>query len=88
MTENGYIKSRFIDDKACVAAALAVIKAMKEQGVTPSCNVLFAFPYYEEINHGGAYIPPEVSRVHRFGYRPYRAGLRWKRAEGQHLCKR
>ena len=62
VTENGYIKSRFIDDKACVAVALAVIKAMKEQGVEPSCNVLFAFPYYEEINHGGAYIPPEVSQ--------------------------
>lgn len=62
VTPNGYIKSRFIDDKACVAVALAVIKAMKEQNVVPSCNVLFAFPYYEEINHGGAYVPAEVSQ--------------------------
>lgn len=62
VTANGYIKSRFIDDKACVACALTVIRAMKEQGVMPSCNVLFAFPYYEEINHGGSYIPQEVSQ--------------------------
>ncbi|MGN0159735.1 MAG: M42 family metallopeptidase [Brotaphodocola sp.] len=62
VTPNGYIKSRFIDDKACVAAALAVIKYMKENNITPSCNVWFAFPYYEEIGHGGAYLPPEISQ--------------------------
>jgi putative aminopeptidase FrvX len=62
VTENGFIKSRFIDDKACVACALAVIKYMKENQLTPSCNVLFAFPHYEEIGHGGAYVPAEVSR--------------------------
>lgn len=62
VTPGGYIKSRYIDDKACVACALAVIKYMKENGITPSCNVLFAFPHYEEISHGGSYIPPEVSQ--------------------------
>lgn len=61
VTENGYIKSRFIDDKACVACALAVLKAMKEQNLVPSCNVWFAFPHYEEIGHGGSYVPEEVS---------------------------
>lgn len=62
VTPGGYIKSRFIDDKACVACALAVIKAMKENAVTPACNVWFAFPHYEEIGHGGSYVPPEVSQ--------------------------
>ncbi|MCI6887424.1 MAG: M42 family metallopeptidase [Lachnospiraceae bacterium] len=62
VTPNGYIKSRFIDDKACVACALSVIKYMKENNITPSCNVWFAFPYYEEIGHGGAYVPPEISQ--------------------------
>lgn len=61
VTENGYIKSRFIDDKACVACALAVLKAMKEQNLAPSCNVWFAFPHYEEIGHGGSYVPEEIS---------------------------
>lgn len=62
VTDNGYIKSRFIDDKACAACALAVLKAMKEQELVPSCSVWFAFPYYEEIGHGGSYVPEEVSQ--------------------------
>lgn len=59
--ENGFIKSRFIDDKACVACVLALLKAMKEQQLTPAYDTLFAFPYFEEIGHGGAYVPEEVS---------------------------
>ncbi len=61
VTENGYIKSRFIDDKACVACVFAVLKYMKEQNLVPSCNVWFAFPHYEEIGHGGSYVPEEIS---------------------------
>lgn len=61
VTENGFIKSRFIDDKACVACVLALLKAMKEQKLTPAYDTLFAFPYYEEIGHGGAYVPEGVS---------------------------
>ncbi|MBS6195655.1 MAG: M42 family metallopeptidase [Clostridiales bacterium] len=61
VTETGYIKSRFIDDKACVAAVFAVLKYMKEHHIAPSYDTLFAFPYYEEIGHGGAYVPKEVS---------------------------
>ena len=62
MLFRSYIKSRFIDDKACVACALAVLKYMKEQNLTPSCNVWFAFPHYEEIGHGGSYVPEEISQ--------------------------
>ncbi len=61
VTESGFIKSRFIDDKACVACALTVLKAMKEQNLVPACNTWFVFPHYEEIGHGGAYVPPEIS---------------------------
>ncbi|MBS5062911.1 MAG: M42 family metallopeptidase [Hungatella hathewayi] len=61
ITEKGFIKSRFIDDKACVACALAVLKYLKEQNLTPACNTWFAFPHYEEIGHGGSYVPEEVS---------------------------
>lgn len=62
VTEKGYIKSRFIDNKASVACCLGVIKYMKENHLTPACNVWFAFPHYEEIGHGGSYVPPEVSQ--------------------------
>lgn len=59
-TKNGYVKTRFIDDKAAVAVCFAVIKAMVANGVKPAYRTIFAFPHFEEINHGGAYIPPEV----------------------------
>lgn len=59
-TKNGYIKSRFIDNKACVAAVLGALKYLKDHGQRPKYRTLLAFPHYEEINHGGAYVPQEV----------------------------
>lgn len=61
MTENGYIKSRFIDNKAAMAIALATLKEMKESGIKPACNTLFAFSFYEEIGLGGVVVPQKVS---------------------------
>lgn len=59
-TETGFIKSRFIDDKACVAAVLGALKYLKDNNLKPKYRTLLAFPHYEEINHGGAYVPKEV----------------------------
>ena len=61
VTENGYLKSRFIDDKAAVACSFAALKVMKEQGLKPKYRTLFAFPYGEEIGLGGTYVPAQVS---------------------------
>lgn len=61
VTGNGFIKSRFIDNKACAACIFAVLKYMKEQGLHPACDTWFVFPHYEEVGHGGAYVPEEVS---------------------------
>jgi len=51
--EAGFIRSRFLDDKACVAAVLASIKAMKDVGVTPVQRLTIQFSNYEEVGHGG-----------------------------------
>lgn len=59
-TDKGFIKSRFIDDKAAVGAVFAVLEDMVKNQRIPQYTTLFAFPLYEEINHGGAYIPKEV----------------------------
>lgn len=59
--DNGYIVSRHIDDKGCVAALLGTLKWIRDENITPACDVLFAFPIYEEIGHGGAFVPAEVS---------------------------
>ncbi len=63
ITENGYIKSRYIDDKACVACVLTALKYLKENGLRPKFRTLFAFPYSEEIGTGGTYVPAEVSEI-------------------------
>ncbi len=51
--ESGFIRSRFLDDKACVASALAALKALRDAGVTPSQRTTFQFSNCEEIGHGG-----------------------------------
>lgn len=60
-TEKGYLKSRFIDDKAGVACVFAALKYMKENGLKPKYKTILAFPYCEEIGLGGTYVPEGVS---------------------------
>lgn len=60
-TETGYIKSRYIDDKAAVGAVFGMLDYLKKNNLKPKYKTLLAFPIYEEINHGGAYVPEEVS---------------------------
>ena len=62
-TPNGYIKSRFVDDKACVASVMTALKYLKDNGLKPVNRTIFSFPYGEEIGLGGNYIPPEVSEI-------------------------
>ncbi len=44
-----------------VAAVIDVLRQLKEENLKPAYDTLFAFPIYEEIDHGGAYVPSEVS---------------------------
>ena len=61
ITTNGYLKSRFIDDKAAVACCFTMLKYLKENNLKPKYRTLLAFPYTEEIGLGGTYVPAEVS---------------------------
>lgn len=58
--EKGYIKSRFVDDKACAAVLLALMKKMKEISYKPSRKIYVYFAMYEEIGHGTVYMPTDV----------------------------
>ena len=60
---NGYLKSRFIDDKACAAVLLTALKAVKEAGVTPARKVYAYFAVYEEIGHGTTWLPADVRDI-------------------------
>ncbi len=59
----GYIKSRFVDDKACVAVLLNVMKTLREQGLTPRRKVYAYFACYEEIGHGTTYLPADTRDI-------------------------
>ena len=56
----GYIKSRFIDDKASAAVLLTLMKNMKEAGEVPARKTYFFFAMYEEIGHGTVTLPEGV----------------------------
>lgn len=60
-TKNGYLKSRFIDDKAAVAGVFTMLKYLRENGLKPKYRTMLAFTFGEEIGLGGPWVPPEVS---------------------------
>ncbi len=53
VNESGYIRSRFLDDKACVACLLAAVKGMVEAGATPAQRTTLLISNFEEVGHGG-----------------------------------
>ena len=61
VTANGYLKSRYIDDKAAMASCFTMVKYLQENGLKPKYRTILAFPYTEEIGFGGTYVFPEVS---------------------------
>lgn len=61
VTPNGYLKSRFIDNKGAMACCFAMLKYLTEHDLKPKFRTLLAFPYTEEIGFGGTYVPEEAS---------------------------
>ncbi len=60
----GFVRSRFLDDKACVANLVAAIKALHDAGLQPAQTTYFHFSNYEEVGHGAAAgIPAEVHEL-------------------------
>ena len=59
VTESGYIKSRFLDDKLSVGILIALAKFMKDENITPSRRVYAHITVYEEVGHGGSSCVPE-----------------------------
>jgi putative aminopeptidase FrvX len=60
----GFVRSRFLDDKACVASLVTAIQALHQAGLQPAQTVYFHFSNYEEVGHGAAAgIPAEVHEL-------------------------
>ena len=54
ITESGYIKSRFLDDKLSVGILLGLAKYLRDAGKAPARRVYAHVTVYEEVGHGGA----------------------------------
>lgn len=64
VTQTGYIKSRFLDDKLSVGILLGYAKYLKEEGIEPERRIYQHITVYEEVGHGGAAsIPGGVTEV-------------------------
>jgi putative aminopeptidase FrvX len=61
---NGFVRSRFLDDKACVACILSAVKTLHDAGLKPAQKTFLHISNYEEVGHGAATgIPEEVSEL-------------------------
>lgn len=53
-TKSGFIKSRFLDDKASAGILLALAKAVADKAVKPARRTYIMFTNYEEVGHGAS----------------------------------
>jgi putative aminopeptidase FrvX len=61
---NGFVRSRHLDDKACVACILAAVKALTDADLRPVQTTYLLISNYEEVGHGAsAGIPPEATQL-------------------------
>ncbi len=59
VTDSGYIKSRFLDDKLSSAILMGYAKYLKDEGVETKRRVYLHFTIFEEVGHGGSASVPE-----------------------------
>jgi Cellulase M and related proteins len=59
VTESGYIKSRFLDDKLSVAILLGLAKDIREKKLQPARKLYAFITVYEEVGHGACGALPE-----------------------------
>ena len=59
ITEAGYVKSRHLDDKACVACLIAMIETIRNEQIELPYTTHFFISNYEEVGHGSSASIPE-----------------------------
>lgn len=63
VTESGYIKSRFLDDKLSAAILLGLARAVREDAWKLNRKVSLLFTVYEEVGHGGSVVPDDTKEM-------------------------
>ncbi len=59
ITESGYIKSRFLDDKLSAAILLGFAKHLSANKIAPKRKIYVHFTVYEELGHGASATMPD-----------------------------
>jgi putative aminopeptidase FrvX len=62
-TPAGFIKSRHLDDKACVAILLGLAKAVTEGNIPLAATTHLLISNYEETGHGAAVFPASTTEM-------------------------
>ena len=63
VTPSGFLKSRFIDDKASVACFITILKYLKDNNLKPAFDTKMIVTVYEEVGHGCSYLPEGISEI-------------------------
>ena len=63
ITESGFIKSRFIDDKGSVACLMGLLELFSREKIVPKFTTKILISTYEEVGHGASYIPSDITEM-------------------------
>ena len=63
ITESGYIKSSFLDDKLSASILLGIAKIVKDESLSFHRKVSLLFTVYEEVGHGGSFVPEDTTEM-------------------------
>ena len=60
-TEQGFIKSRHLDDKASVAVLLGLLRELSKERLVPAKNLKILISNYEEVGFGASWVPEDIT---------------------------
>lgn len=63
ITDSGFIKSRFLDDKISASALMGVLKYLHDEQIKPKRNLLVMMSTYEEVGHGASSLPDHIHEL-------------------------
>lgn len=63
ITPSGFVKTRYLDDKAGTACALSLMELFKRLNTKPKNKVKIIVSTYEEVGHGCANIPRDIDEL-------------------------
>ncbi len=87
ITDSGYIKSRFLDDKLSVAILMGYANYLQEQDIVPERRIYQHISVFEEVGHGCSYLPAPVSEVLAVDMGCVGEGPQLYGTSGIHLCQ-